>query len=46
MTPAENEPVTFRFVTQELNHCATAVPLLGVYLGIIYGNFLPQTTFF
>jgi len=26
MTPAEFEPVTFRFVAQHLNHCATAVP--------------------
>jgi len=25
MTPAGIEPVTFRFVTQHLNHCATAV---------------------
>jgi len=28
MTPAGIEPATFRFVTQHLNHCATAVPLL------------------
>ena len=26
MTPAGIEPTTFRFVTQYLNHCATAVP--------------------
>ena len=26
MTPAANEPATFRFVAQHLNHCATAVP--------------------
>ena len=26
-TPAGIEPATFRFVTQHLNHCATAVPL-------------------
>jgi hypothetical protein len=26
MTPAGIEPATFRFVTQHLNHCATAVP--------------------
>ena len=26
MTPVGIEPVTFRFVTQHLNHCATAVP--------------------
>ena len=28
MTPAGIEPVTFRFVAWDLNHCATAVPLL------------------
>jgi len=26
LTPAGTEPVTFRFVAQHLNHCATAVP--------------------
>jgi len=26
LTPAGIEPVTFRFVTQHLNHCAAAVP--------------------
>ena len=26
MTPAGIEPATFRFVAQDLNHCATAVP--------------------
>jgi len=26
MTPAGMEQVTFRFVAQHLNHCATAVP--------------------
>ena len=26
MTPSGNEPATFRFVAQHLNHCATAVP--------------------
>jgi hypothetical protein len=26
LTPAGIEPVTFRFVAQHLNHCATAVP--------------------
>ena len=26
MTPPGIEPATFRFVTQHLNHCATAVP--------------------
>jgi len=28
LTPAGIEPATFRFVTQYLNHCATAVPLV------------------
>ena len=28
LTPAGIEPATFRFVTQHLNHCATAVPLI------------------
>jgi len=26
LTPSGIEPATFRFVTQHLNHCATAVP--------------------
>jgi hypothetical protein len=28
MTPSGIEPAAFRFVTQYLNHCATAIPLL------------------
>jgi hypothetical protein len=27
MTPSGIEPATFRFVAQNLNHCATVVPL-------------------
>ena len=30
MTPSGIEPVTFRFVEQHLNHCATAVPVKSV----------------
>jgi len=26
MTPAGIEPVTFRFIAQHLNHCATMIP--------------------
>ena len=37
MSPAGIEPVTFRFVAQRLNHCATAVPRLNIniHLNII-----------
>ena len=31
LTPAEIEPATFRFVAQQLNHCATAVPNKNEY---------------
>jgi len=31
MTPAGIEPATFRFVTQHLNHCATALPNRNEY---------------
>jgi len=27
-TEGEIEPATFRFITQHLNHCATAIPVL------------------
>ena len=33
MTPTGIEPVTFRFVVQHLNHCATAVPPIEKVLG-------------
>ena len=29
LTPTGIEPVTFRFVAQHLNHCATASPMWG-----------------
>jgi len=32
MTPSGIEPLTFRFVAQHFNHCATAVPKVGVML--------------
>jgi len=32
LTPAGIEPATFRFVAQQLNHCATAVPDVQGYL--------------
>ena len=32
LTPAGIKPASFRFVAQNLNHCATAVPdVLGIY---------------
>ena len=34
MTPTGIEPATFRFVTQNLNHCATVVPLLHLVQGV------------
>jgi hypothetical protein len=40
MTPSGIEPATFRFVAQNLNHCATAVPK-GVMYGYIYTRHLP-----
>jgi hypothetical protein len=41
MTPSGIEPATFRFVAQNLNHCATAVPRMAT-CGRIY--LLPKTT--
>jgi hypothetical protein len=32
MTLAGIEPATFRFVAQHLNHCATAVPTVYIYI--------------
>jgi hypothetical protein len=32
MTPSGIEPVTFQFVAQHLNHCATAVPWSFMYI--------------
>ena len=34
MTPAAIEPATFRFATQHLKHCATAVPYIYIYMVI------------
>ena len=31
VTPSGIKPATFRFVAQHLNHCATAVPMQGIY---------------
>ena len=38
MTPTGIEPATFRFVTQHLNHCATAVPLSISYFQKLYSS--------
>ena len=32
MTPSGIEPATFRFVGQYINHCATAVPIISLYV--------------
>ena len=34
LTPAGIEPATFLFVAQHLNHCATAVPYIYIYIYI------------
>jgi len=39
LTTAGIEPATFRFVTQRLNHCATAVPI-NYILGVLYINYI------
>ena len=36
LTPVGIEPATFRFVTQHLNHCATAVPTFYVKCPLIH----------
>ena len=38
MTRAGIEPATFRFVTQHLNHCATAVPNRNKYQEYFLGD--------
>jgi len=35
LTPSGIEPATFRFVSQHLNHCATAVPMHSLFLLLI-----------
>jgi len=35
MTPVGIEPASFRLVAQHLDHCATAVPTLVVYVLIL-----------
>ena len=35
MTPPGIEIATFRFVAQHLNHCATAVPIICVYVQVL-----------
>ena len=39
MTPSVNEPATFRFVAQYLNHCATAVPSFQEYRSKITNSY-------
>ena len=39
MIPAGIEPATFRFVSQHLNHCATAVPQIHYSTNIYCINF-------
>jgi len=43
LTPAEIEPATFRFVAQQLNHCATSVPFLSSRVLQIKSRLLPCT---
>ena len=39
MTPSAIEPVTFRFVAQHLNHCATAVPRPSCKVPYIFSSY-------
>ena len=41
MTPAGIEPLTFQFVAQHLNHCATTVP----FIPSTFVNLNPKLTF-
>ena len=40
LTLAGIEPATYGFVAQHLNHCATAVPVGGVYISNFHSKFL------
>jgi len=49
LTPAGIEQATYRFVAQHLNHCATAVPNMYIYIYKLQMSeislFLPVTFF-
>ena len=38
MSPAGIEPANFRFVAQHLNHCATAVPIIYLFIHLCMCN--------
>jgi hypothetical protein len=44
MTPSGIEPATFRFVAQNLNHCATAVPNWYIYIYIYIYTYISEIT--
>jgi len=46
LTPAEIEPATFPIVAQQLNHCATAVPVNRVRQRILCNLRKANSTFF